>query len=303
MANYTAPVKNNDVLNLPYTGAIDTIRVEKEGLYKFEVWGASGTNGNNNLVGGYGGYACYYAYCKAGDILYAVIGGYNNGYNGGGIGTHGIGGGASHIATRSGLLSSLASYIAYILCVAGGGGSAGYTYNDKVSQKGGNGGGTNGSHGSCDTYNYAGWIGECGYSNRGGGRIKYKYGMAVDTIGTDINGKFGAGGDKNSFPASGYTTNVSGAGAGLYGGGVGGYYNNVNPAGGGSGYIKSAITAYNGKSYTNATTASSHTGHGVGKVTAIDIKGADIFYNTSKIDVVKFALTEIAKIFYGSKEL
>mgnify|MGYP005756922215 CR=1 FL=1 len=107
------------------------------------------------------------------------------------------GGGATHIALRSGLLSTLSSYIDEILLVAGGGGASS---SSSRSNKGGDGGG---------------YIGDIGNSN--GGR-SYRVNGGTQTAGGRPNsssygraGSFGQGG-------AGRSPYGCGGGGGFYGG-------------------------------------------------------------------------------------
>ena len=109
--------------------------------YKIECWGAQGGGwgGHTNALGGYSG---GWRNISKDDILYIVCGGkgidknhYTDGtsYNGGGINVSGNpessggagGGGATHIATATGLLRDLVDNKEAVICVAGGGGSNG----------------------------------------------------------------------------------------------------------------------------------------------------------------------------------
>ena len=111
-----------------YTGSIQQITAPYSGLYKLEVWGASG--GDHGGHGGKGGYTSVEIEILQGTTLYVTCGGAGSysgqgGYNGGGDSTEGgSGGGATHIATSSGLLRDLSGDRASILAVAGGGGGS-----------------------------------------------------------------------------------------------------------------------------------------------------------------------------------
>ena len=116
------------IYNFDYTGTEEIFTAPVTGTYKLEVWGAQG---QSNLLttpvttGGYGGYASGLVTLKADDTIYINVGqkgrSYIKSYNGGGFGQL-SGGGATHIATKSGLLSSLENNKSNILIVAGGGG-------------------------------------------------------------------------------------------------------------------------------------------------------------------------------------
>ena len=76
-----------------YTGGMQSVTIPHDGIYKFEVWGAGGSNsalhgsgnyGNNYNTNGKGGYSVGYKLCKKGEVYYICVGGCNNPYNGGG---------------------------------------------------------------------------------------------------------------------------------------------------------------------------------------------------------------------------
>lgn len=138
------------VYNYAYTGSVQSLKIPYTGTYKLEVWGAQG-GGNNIYIGGKGGYSVGNINLNKNDNLYVVVGQHGDftttryttlprTYNGGGSATgtftadvnsieyRGSGGGATHIATASGILSSLSNNKNSILIVAGGGGGAGYYY-------------------------------------------------------------------------------------------------------------------------------------------------------------------------------
>lgn len=222
-----------------YTGGEQEFIVPKTGYYKLEVWGAQGGSYNTTYIGGYGGYSSGSIKLNRNDKLYINVGGEgksgaatelkvygDGGYNGGGArsgwncstcayGSSG-GGGATHIAKVSGLLSSLESekgtfnesagtYTSEkILIVAGGGGGNGYTNS-----------GTN-----INSTNIA-----------SGGGFEANYGA------TPSSGKGGSPGKQNSGAGFGQGGSCT---AGVCDGGGGGFYGGqrgTNNAGGGSGYI------------------------------------------------------------------
>ena len=133
-----------------YTGSVQTFTAPLSGRYKLEVWGAQGGSS-----GGVGGYSVGTYTLTANQKIYINIGGAGGngvngagGYNGGGRGYASTavcagGGGATHIATISGLLSTLSSNKDKILIVAGGGG--GYCESGGTGGVGGGikGGGSN----------------------------------------------------------------------------------------------------------------------------------------------------------------
>lgn len=145
----TDPEKNecNPIdADFDYKGSEETFTVSLSGTYKIEAWGASGGDAgtsNDLVVGGYGGYSIGYVYLNKDDKLYVNVGGKgadgesnveyaDGGYNGGGRGARGGregrysggGGGATSIAFKSGLLSTLSNNKNKVLMVAGGGGGS-----------------------------------------------------------------------------------------------------------------------------------------------------------------------------------
>lgn len=219
-----------------YTGRVESFTAPVSGTYKMECWGAQGGyTVHNNLYGygGKGGYAVGNFLISINQVVFVVVGGKggdttnynqtgNGGFNGGGT-SNGDGatewsggGGATHIATINGVLSSLSSNKDKVFLVAGGGGGGGYhyTYSEGRPHSGGSGGGAQGGNGDSQ-------------ANDGG------FG------GTQTNGyAFGKGQDgKNSGHGSG-------GGGGYYGGYSG--YTHGSAAGGGSGYLSSSIISGTG---------------------------------------------------------
>ena len=234
LEEYTASLS---VIDYDYTGGEQVYVVPEDGVYTLETWGASGGDVDSSNKGGYGGYSIGKVSLNKGDILYISVGGSGNtttafdkiaegGYNGGGdaINTNhdcisylsGSGGGATHVATKSGLLSTLSDSLDSILIVSGGGGGSNNCgYGNYGS--GGSGGGVNGV--SADS---------------SGGSNTYGLGATQETFGCDnIGGKCGSFGQGYSGTKSQYGT---GGGSGLYGGGAG----KISGSGGGSGYIGNA---------------------------------------------------------------
>ena len=226
-------VDEGTTYDFPYSGGEQTFTPVCRGTYTLEVWGAQGgsaTYEDTSYMGGLGGYSVGETLLNRNETLYvnvggqgtmantqAVSGGYNGGGSatGGGDGLHymGSGGGATHIATKSGLLSSLKKYTDNIYIVAGGGGGA-YLHRYGYNGEGGNGGGMTGNQGTANktkgAYGGTQTAGGTGYAN-------------VD------NGVFGEGGSR-----------ANGGGGGYYGGGACGAGTSdygLAGAGGGSGYI------------------------------------------------------------------
>lgn len=148
-----------------YTGTEKTFTALIDGTYKLEVWGAEGGKAGTAtdfVPGGYGSYSVANIHLNKGEKLYINVGGRGTdgqsnveyaegGYNGGGRGARGgragrysgSGGGATSIATESGLISTFGNKINKLLIVAGGGaGSWSYpeNHNFRTTQVGHAGG-------------------------------------------------------------------------------------------------------------------------------------------------------------------
>lgn len=165
--------RNKVETTFSYTGNGQTYVAPITGTYTLEVWGASGGS-VNGYTGGSGGYSSGQVELNAGDTLYVYVGGAGKGattrgeslaggYNGGGSVTgnsnvnhmNASGGGATHIARRDGLLSTLESYKDQILIVAGGGGGARNQENHTTAARWGGGGSGGGTTGGGAFSNYA----------------------------------------------------------------------------------------------------------------------------------------------------
>ena len=227
-----------------YTGGEQTFTAPVSGTYKLETWGAQGGSANETYYGGYGGYSSGQIALDLNQKVYVNVGGtgitdddfdastyVNGGYNGGGTACGykdklaSSGGGATHIATSAGQLTSLSNKKTNILIVAGGGGGGGYQQ-EGYSGAGGSGGGYNGVTGKY-VINYQNlYISNGATQTSGGSFIQYD-------VYTYYASSFGSGGG-----ASKANGNASGGGGGYYGGGLG---NLFMGAGGGSGYIGNSL--------------------------------------------------------------
>ena len=223
-----------------YTGGEQVFTSPITGSYKLEVWGAQGGSLSTTYYGGYGGYSSGKINIKNSEKIYINIGGQGSdysldklapgGYNGGGYG--GVpnttysdrqggcgGGGATHIAITSGLLSSFENKKEGILIVAGGGGGGA-----SVDIMGSDGGGYKGNDGGYSSL-FPTYHGTGGTQTIGGFDF---------TINSNY-GTFGQG--------SGFSDNVkyggNGGGGGFYGGG--GTNRGHSGGGGGSGYIGNSL--------------------------------------------------------------
>lgn len=217
-----------------YTGNIQTTTLTP-GTYILETWGAQGGYGMNETYrGGYGGYSVGTITLTETTTLYIAVGGQgtngisnvdavnSGGYNGGGSSKSstakyvGAGGGATHIATVDGLLSTLSGSINNILIVSGGGG-AGAVVPNSYDSTGGDAGGYVGNAGT--TTHASKTIGQGGTQTVGGSGY--------------TSGSFGMGA---TYSSSG--EDRIGGGSGFYGGGSGLH---SAGSGGGSGYIGNTL--------------------------------------------------------------
>ena len=286
-----------------------TYTVPATGTYKLETWGAQGGTTIDGTPGGYGGYSTGNINLNIGSMLYVnvggaggrsnagasqnVAGGYNGGGSTGGQGccgrSYGSGGGATHIATKSGILSSLSSSLSSIYIVSGGGGGAYYGENvGTYGLQGGSGGGYIGGDGVESTVADNQWCAGLGATQNRGGMVSSNCSQSANVDPGAITGSFGQGGSGNSS---------TGGGGGYYGGSRSGH---IAPAGGGSGYIGNSLLTnkymycYNcttsdvtdTKTYTTTNTSSTpisnyaKSGNGAAKITLVDNANYKVTYNT-----------------------
>ena len=242
---------NGTTWNFDYTGGEQTFTVPCDGEYKLETWGAQGGNSNTEYIGGYGGYSSGISKLDNSTQLYINVGGVGGtnatpystigaqgGYNGGGDSKpltranhlYGAGGGATHMAIKSGLLYTLENYKDNILIVSGGGGGGRWQQNYEASRgNGGSGGGiigvTGEQLGSNITY-------ATGGTQTSGGDIIYVSGTTIEAATTTYAMVYG----KGTFGKGATVTGVSAGGGGYYGGA-----GTVAAGGGGSGYIGNTL--------------------------------------------------------------
>ena len=232
--------------DFPYTGNYVQFVIPQDGIYEFEVWGASGSDAKGEGIvaeGGLGGHSKGYKKMKKDETVYVYNGG-TAGANGGGSGySYGSskqygasGGGSTHVASRPGVLGyNSSSGLGYsnrssVLIVAGGGGGGGIE--NGTAHKGGDGGGERGGDGSDGAL--------------GGRQI---------STSSSPSENFGAG-----DYYSGSSTTSSGGGGGWFGGNYG---MRGQSGAGGSGYIDGvAPFTHNGKYYPAETEAGVNKGNG-----------------------------------------
>lgn len=242
-----------------YTGGIQSFVAPSKGLYKLEVWGASGAASGG--AGGKGGYSSGYMILSKDQTLYIGVGGAGavrtGGYNGGGTGgakyksgdaykDGGGGGGATHIAIGSdrGVLKNYSSNKEEILIVAGGGGGGAYISSNYT---GGSGGGASGGNATGRAVNPSGGTQTTGYS-----------------FGLGQNGGSATGSDWGE-------SGRGGGGGGWYGGNASQTGNNgIAGGGGGSGYIGGVPEfMYKDATYTPTTSNGVQSGNGKAVITFI----------------------------------
>lgn len=274
--------KAGDAVTITYSGGIQQWTVPLTGLYRLQAYGAKGGDMPYSSAyyrggsGGQGGFAEGYLILGKDDIIYVVVGGagayYNRnarqagGYNGGGAGStatdypYCTGGGATHIARVTGLLSTLSAKISDILIVAGGGGGAGSSMHedgdDRYPQSNGNAGAGGGTTGQTSPgYSYNGKKATGGSQNKGG----------VNTVDNNASsvmaGRFGQGN------VNWYGVFAGAGGGGFYGGAAA---SQGGGGGGGSSYIGGVpAIAYGEKTYTSRTTQGGNSGNGRAVITFI----------------------------------
>ena len=210
------------------------------------------------------------------------------GYNGGGYGYQTTnlyasgGGGATHIATKSGLLSTLSDSLDSILIVSGGGSGA---------------------------YGYGSYF----WNGNSGGGVIGGYSNDSTSAGTQTSGfEFGQAGDSENKSNWASTTNRSGGGGGLYGGQS---YWGEKGSGGGSGYIgnekltnkamycysceesndKSTKTIRTTNVSSNAITNSAKIGNGYAKITLLNESSVEEPEKPEMPDILRDDVLDINK--------
>ena len=243
------PIKydGDTVFNFDYIGDEQTFTVPVSGTYKLETWGAQGGNYDNTYIGGTGAYASSNLSLLSNTKLYITIGGsgtggnsgfFKGGYNGGGNGYGNYckndytyrygssGGGATHIALKSGLLSLLKDYKEQILMVSGGGGGV-FNFS-RAYGSGASAGGVIGNNSDWINNGHSYYIKPQGGTQTSGGVS----GNSFNGF-TEKSSDFGIGGSRNGSDCS----DGSGGGSGYYGGGAGMFA----PGAGGSSYIGNSL--------------------------------------------------------------
>lgn len=306
-------VAAGDTYEYGYTGSVNKVTLPA-GTYQLETWGAQGGS-NNGASGGKGGYSAGILQLDTPTTINIYVGGTGSvnagGYNGGGTGGTGYGtthygaggGGATHMATATGLLSSLSSNKDSVLIVAPGGGGAGgssqggsTSYGSGVLGGAGGAAGMSGNKGNSNGYGYGGNAATTTAGGAGGGYQSYSssstdgtyygaggggagggwYGGGGGGTGTvhgwsqttaATSGTFGRGGNGGVSTTAGYSAYYAGSGGG---------------GGGGIGYVKSTLTntaLKNGNiAFTSpeGLTETGHSGAGYAKITVLTVKNKGV---------------------------
>ena len=260
---YTKSLLNdyNETYNYDYTGDVQEFVAPRDGYYKIELWGASGSDSSTDNSGGLGAYTSGYINLSAGETLYVYVG-QNSGkmessaaYNGGGAGVSGFdgnttqygyaGGGATDVRLVNGNWDNFESLKSRIMVAAGGGASGLVTVaNEDYIAKGGAAGGLIGYTGSDASEEHG-----TQYCASGGSQTEAGYIYNYNNSGT-----FGKGAT-NTYYSFG-----NGGGGGYYGGGAS--TRGHGGAGGGSSYI-SGHEGCNSISQNSTSDAISHTNSSV----------------------------------------
>lgn len=265
-------------ITFPYTGDFYNWTVPLTGSFVLETWGGAGGGTATNYYGngGKGGYSKGTASLTSGSVLYIYPGQEGrysdsiNAFNGGGTGDKtgsagpGFGGGgATHIATAIGTLSSLVGNQSAVLIVAGGGGGAGGSTNidwAAYATNGGHGGGISGGTGTTANSDSTRIGGTGGTQSVGG------------TSGNTVGNPTGAGFGRGANASTTMTNNIQGGGGGggWFGGGAGS--DGGGGGGGGSGYVGSlsAVDFFAGNATMpnpNGGTMTGNAGNGLARIT------------------------------------
>ena len=259
------------IYDYSYTGNVQEFVVPVDGIYKVELWGASGGDGTDLNVyyngsnmtfgqkGGYGGYTSGEIELRKGQKFYVYVGEMGKrsklvSFNGGGSGGIGgkyyngtaaedlafagnSGGGATDIRLVSGSWNSFDGLKSRIMVAAGGGGATtpDYSSSGGLSYGGGLTGYSGGYYSGHDSNGQNGQPG----SQTSGGLKGYNY---AGSSGEVYSGSFGIGGSTFSLSSN---VGAGGGGGGYYGGsGAGGTLSGGTGQGGGGG--SSFVSGHNG---------------------------------------------------------
>ena len=232
------------VFTFDYTGSEQIFSPECDGMYKVELWGASGSGYNSTYPGGKGAYTKGNIGLSQNEKLHIYVGGYpgdavyaTSAFNGGtagfsfngadinGVQTEYTGGGATDIRLVGGNWDDSIGLNSRIMVAAAGGGG-GYISGRSCGGIGGAAGGITGYDGinNCAVVDY-------GQKYIGYGALQYNGGSSINGIDTFVTGGFG----KIGYPQDASLYKGGGGGSGYYTGG--GATRGHGASGGGSSYI------------------------------------------------------------------
>ena len=291
------------VWEFDYIGKEQNFVVPIKGIYKIELWGASG--GNSTWNGGLGAYTSGNINFKKNDKVFIYIGGVGQlstnisgdktGYNGGGVsyyspgyqGAGASGGGSTDVRLVNGNWEDFESLKSRIMVAAGGGGGA-FSSDKNINAFGGAAGGLIAYSGSRDTRINYGSVATGGTQITGG----VKSGCGTNYCNNNTNGSFGMGGNAAPIPQSNWWPG-GGGGSGYYGGG-----------GGASGYVfggaggSSFISGHNGCDAIKEESTSSNIIHTGQSVHYSGLK----FTNTKMIDGTGYDWTTVKGSYVGQPQ-
>ena len=292
-----AITNEGDSQSFAFTGAMQSFTAPQKGIYKLEVWGAQGGNG-----GGLGGYSYGHVLLEKDAVLYVCCGQAGaistaTTYNGGGGGrskyfsftdhykptrTGGSGGGATHIATRSGTLAELGSTSGLLIAAGGGGGAAAGDGLGSSYGTGGTGGGESGGAG----VGFASWTSSGGAQTSG-----YAFGQGQTAV--------SAWGDWDETYAS---NAAGGGGGGLYGGCAQTVTGNHRDAascggGGGSGYTGGVPDlTHSGTTYAHGMLSGQRSGSGYAVITFVKKGELPVVFDGAALQKILFGGAEVGSL-------
>lgn len=308
-SDYIEEAVDGESYDFKYTGSMQSVTLPA-GTYRLETWGAEGGS-NNGISGGKGGYSSGTVTLNKPTDINIGVGGSGSvnagGYNGGGTGgtangtTHygAGGGGATHIAVTSGLLSKLDSNRDSILLVAPGGGGAGgasqggsLSYSSGTPGGAGGAAGENGTDGMSNGHGFGGGTATSSSGGTGGSYQSYSTSSSDGTYygagGGGAGGGYYGGGGGGTGTVHGWTQ-ITAATSGTFGkGGNGGvsstygysayYAGSGGGGGGGIGYVKSSLeeSVLSGGTTSfvspDGSQETGHSGNGYARITILSLK-------------------------------
>ena len=287
----------NSYTDFGYTGAMQSITIPSDGIYKLSCAGPGG-----GVNGGTGGWSEGYKILKKGQVIYVGVGqsgggthDYGNRFNGGRDASNSAnpahwsgkhpGAGCTHMATANGELATLSGNTGAVLIVAGGAGAGATNSGIHGVGLGGDGGGTVAGDAQYTGWNYGGFT-EAGF---GGGHNGYSAG-------------FGVGYPCNNIGAGTNQDTRSGGGAGWQGGAAG-----TRGGGGGTSYIGGVPSfTYLGVTYAPGTVTgggNATTTNGWARITKVANLAIPVIFNGTQLQKIVFNGTEITSLIFNGTKL